>query len=171
MTSQFTRNGGLREQTLDAYNRSCMCPRGVDERLNFYLTYLEDVVPSGVTVDHVPVELDNGGRVSVRNPPREEILLTMSGKIFMFGLVSMEYNPRTLEKTTGDEAFTQWLNGDYIPDGENWRFFTCQSMILFFNSHHDDDWECVSDFDPIDHVDQVAAFLQREADSVMSNKN
>lgn len=60
MTSLFARYGcRLRQQTLDAYEKSRGSPRSVNERLNFYLLYLEDLVPERITVNHVPVDLDN----------------------------------------------------------------------------------------------------------------
>ena len=171
MTSRFAQYRRLSQQTLDAYHSYGALPRSVQDRLDFYLLFLQDVAPAGVTVEHVPVDIsDNEGRVSAEPSAREQILLTISGTqmIFMSGLVSMEYN-RALERTAADEAYTQWLYGDFVPDGYNWRFFTCQTMILFYHSHRSDRWDSVGDFNPFLHADQVATFLQQEYDRAMTH--
>ncbi|KAL9129720.1 MAG: hypothetical protein Q9175_007218 [Cornicularia normoerica] len=167
MTSLFARNRGLDRQTLEAYQRAIRNPLSVNDTLDFYCTYLQDVAPEGLIVHHIPVDLDNEGRVFVRNPPREEIqLCTSHGMVFMSGLVSLEFSPRTLERTAGDEAYTKWLHGEFIPDGNNWRFFTCQARIKFFNNYNIDEWDSVGTYHPIQYAEEVAAFLQEEFDKL-----
>lgn len=163
MTSVFAQNGGLSEQTFEAYNLCKTVPRVVRRMLDFYYVYLKDVAPLGLIIEHVPVEPDDQGRLPDRDPEREEIrLYTNSGKVFVSGLVSKEYDPRNLERPAGDEAYTHWLQGDFTPDGDNWRFFTGMTKIRFFSSRGTDGWVVGNEFHPIDQADEVAAFLQQE---------
>lgn len=144
---------------LEAYNRLNISPQSVTDRVDFYCIYLRDVAPLGLTIEHIPVISDD----EERSPAREEILLTTnSGKIFMFGLVSLEINPTNVERTAGHEAYTNWLNGEFTPGENNWRFFTAQSKIRFFSSHLCDEWEARGEFHPIQHAEEVAAFLEQE---------
>lgn len=167
MTSPFARNQQLSQQTLAAFRQSPRIASDVTERLGFYCAYLEDVAPYGLTVQHVPVELDNEEQDSTRENRREEIqLLTESGMIFMSGIVSMEYHSSTFERVAGDEAYTKWLEGEFTPDGNNWRFFTGHTKLRFFNSYRGGEWESAGEFLPIQQAEEVAAFLQQEFDKL-----
>lgn len=131
----------------------------LDDKLTFYLNYLKDVVPYGVTVQHVPSDQPSG--------KREEIhLLTPSGKIFMSGLVGKDRNPTWVEEVAASEAYTLWLEGEFIPDGETWRFFTGLERLRFFNSDERDSWKMESCEAPMDKPDRVAEFLQQQYDSL-----
>ena len=168
MTSLFARNRRLGRQTLEAYHR-LNTSQNVNNRLDFFMNYLQDVAPSGLIIEHVPVEPDERGRPTVRDPAREEIQLsTLAGDLFMSGLVSLEYNPRDLERTAGDEAYTKWLHSEFTADGDNWRFFTGQSTIKFFDSQKDE-WYVAGEFHPIEEAEEVAAFLQEEFDKLYLN--
>lgn len=166
MTSAFAQNGSLRQGTLNAYTHSNTAPRTVNKRLQFYYHYLQDVAPTGLTVQHVPVPRDEHGHLPARSPVREEIqLLTASGFHFMTGLVSVESDPEALERTAGDEAYTNWLGGYFAPEGGRWRFFTGHSLIAFFSTEGDT-WALAAEFDPVEQADEVAAFLQEEFDEL-----
>lgn len=166
MSSFFSRNGGLSEQTREAYNRCGDSHPNVGERLVFYITYLHDVAPWGLTIhhipaDHIPESESRNGNVSTT---REEIqLLLPSGRIFMSGLLSLERSAAYLETVAGDEAYTKWLDGYFVPDNQNWRFFTCLANMRIFNSNHrGDEWDLVGSFHPISHAQEVATLLQQE---------
>ena len=167
LTSYLAQNDRLREQTIEAYYRSESAPRDLKSKLDFYIAYLEDVVPTGLTVFHFPVGVDERGQPIVRNPEREEIQIqTHLKQIFMSGLVSLEHNTRKLEETACDEGYTKWGNGDFTRDWNNWRFFTCHTRIQFF-SGKDDDWEESGDFDPIEDAKKVTEYLQQELEKPM----
>ena len=83
----------------------------------------------------------------------------------MSGLVCTQTRTDNVELVAADEAYTRWRDGDFVPDGQNWRFFTGQVEIRFFNSRsRGEEWEMVDNFNPITHVAYVAAYLQREYD-------
>lgn len=82
----------------------------------------------------------------------------------MSGLVSMDRTVTTLENIAGDEAYTKWYDGHFVSDRDNWRFFTGNTSLRFFKSHHGDEWDIKGTFNPMSHVQQVAEFLQREFD-------
>ncbi len=145
MTSAFARNGQLSPLTLEAYVRYSRDTGTLNERLGFYVLYLSDVAPSTLTVEQVPTEEE----LSDRNPPREELqLYTGPRTVFISGLVSAKRHYEPLERAAGDGAYTAWLYGDYVAERDNWRFFTGQFRIEFFNSRASDEWEMAGDFDP-----------------------
>ena len=159
MTSYLAQYGRLRERTLEAYSEYGHYPRHVNERLDFYLLYLQDVVPYGITVHHFPCDVDPSS--STRYPKREEIrLLTWSGRIFMTGLVSVEPTALHCEQVAGDEAYTRSLSGDFVD--HHWRFFTALVQLRFCDGVGDEGWERVEEFRPIDHAWVVAEYLQHE---------
>lgn len=81
----------------------------------------------------------------------------------MSGLVSMEINATQIERVAADEAYTKWLDGDFVD--EKWRFFTgIKHIRLFESSPHGDEWDLVENFDPIESAQEVAEFLQQEYD-------
>ncbi|KAL9135741.1 MAG: hypothetical protein Q9175_003065 [Cornicularia normoerica] len=163
MTSEFARNQGLSQRTREAYERS-RGSNNVEDRLHFYLTYLEDLVPFGLTVHHVPTQRGDDPRPS---NAREEIqLLTFPGMIFMSGLVSMESAASLIETVAASEAYTKWLDGDFVPDYDNWRFFTGLATIRFFKSHDGDEWELEREFHPILHAAEMADTLDQEFDKL-----
>ena len=165
MTSLFVRNNGLSRDTLGAYTAYCIDPGAEDDRLHFYYRYLVEVVPYGVTVHHIPADRSRCGLHNT-NTREEIVLLTPSGGIFMSGLVSNEKQYVHIEQVAGSEAYTKWLNGDFVPDDYNWRFFIGVGRIGFYNSRNLDEWYCVNHSNPIDDVDSVAAHLQLEFDKL-----
>lgn len=167
MTSIYAQRRTLSVQTRESFRRSRSEDARIDERLHFYLSYLREVVPAGITVHHIPA---NRGNASTQHngqltETREEIqLLTHTGRIFMSGLVSMENEYRPLETVSGYEAYTKWLDGDFARDRDNWRFFTGHNSLRFFNSYHGDKWERMATYFPAQYVQQVADYLQQEFD-------
>ena len=81
------------------------------------MNYLRDVVPYGITVQHVPSAASTNVRQEIQ-------LLTPSGQLFMSGLIGTERDHFRLEDVAASEAYTKWLDGEFAPDGQNWRFFT-----------------------------------------------
>ena len=158
MTSYFARYGALSRQTneLEYYNAH---PRSVGERLDFYMQYLQDVVPYGVTVQHIPSDIPE-------NKSEEIHLLTPSGKIFMSGLVSRDRNHNHTEDIAASEAYTMWLESEFVQDGQNWRFFTALDALRFFNSQDGDSWDMKQKCNPMDRADAVAEFLLQQYDSI-----
>ena len=158
MTSYFARHRRFSRQTQEWAHYGAY-PRSLDDRLQFYMNYLLDVVPLGVTVHHLPTGLEE-------NKSEEIHLLTPSGQIFMTGLVGRQRNHTTTEEVAGSEAYTKWLDGDFVPDGQNWRFFTGLAELRFFNSDRGNSWELKQSCHPMNYPDYVAEFLQEEYDSL-----
>ena len=157
MTSYYARTGQLSLST-HAWAGYDARPGNLNTRLNFYMSYFQDVVPSGVTVRHVPSD----GPVQ-----REEIqLLTNTGKLFMSGLISHRSDHSETEQVAADEAFTKWLDGDFVPDLQNWRFFTGLAELRLFKSHEGDSWKMTKRYRPMDYPDRVAEFLQEQYNSL-----
>ncbi|KAF6237724.1 hypothetical protein HO173_003925 [Letharia columbiana] len=175
MTSPFARNQALSQQTIEAYSRLNGSEQ-VNHRVEFYLAYLRDVAPEGLTVSHIPVEGDRSHGAVMR----EEIRLIMSsGILFMSGQVSLDPRPNELETYAGDDAYTKWLNGDFtVHDFKwhsftgqditiNWRFFTGQDTTINFFSSDDSPWyKPDAQFHPIQNAEQVAAYLQQKRDGL-----
>ena len=157
MTSYFARYGRLSPQTQGLAEHGAR-PQNVYERLNFYMNYLQDVVPYGITVQHIPSDRPE-------NNSQEIHLLTPSGQIFMSGLVSRDRNHNHTEEVAGSEAYTYWLDGEFAPDGDNWRFFTGLAALRFFNSVQGDSWELQQSYHGMDYAEYVAEYLQEEYDS------
>ena len=163
MTSFFSRNHGLSEDTQEAYRRYQLS-QNVAGRLEFYLAYLRDIAPHGITIHHIAATRTGAGQAA-RNEREEIQLLTSSGKIFMSGLVSMERRADSIETVAADEAYSKCLDEEFVD--QNWRFFTGLNKIRIFNSDRSGDgWELVSDDNPIENADEVAAFLQEEYDRI-----
>ena len=157
MTSYFARHYGLSQETHEAALYGAQ-PRNVNDRLDFYLKYLKDVVPDGVRVRHIPAS-------GILNSTCEEIhLLTRSEGIFMTGLVRRDRNHHRTERVAADEAYSYYLDGEFVPDGDNWRFFTCHDSLRFFNSEERDHWNLAHCFRPMERPFEVAQFLQEEYD-------
>lgn len=160
ISSNFAELGRLYNETIEAYNLFQRYPN-TEHRKEFYEHYFLNVVPWGVHVKHIPA--DRSGLAHHDWNTREEIRLLMpSGKIFMSGLVSREYSSPGLQSVAGDEAYTHWKNEKFAEDGRNWRFFTGQGLIKFFNSYDGREWDLTDDFDPVKEADSVAAFLKEQ---------
>ena len=108
---------------------------------------------------HIPTGL-------AENKSEEIHLLTPSGKIFLSGLVGTNRNHNNLEEIATSEAYTKWLDGDFIPDGQNWRFFTGLVELRFFNSAQGNSWDLQQCYHPMLYPEYVAGFLQEQYDSL-----
>ena len=164
MTSIFEIYGGLSYSTLEAYWLYGASPRSIHDRLRFYLTYLVDVVPLGVNVEHIPAFRSSDIMLSSNlTTTREEIqLLAPSGKIFMSGLVSMEQTANLIEQVAANEAYTKWDDEEFDPNGQTWPFFTGLVRIRLYDSRDGDEWECLGTFHPIQQAGDVAAVLLQQ---------
>ena len=138
-------------------------PRDADERLQFYFYYLRDVVPHGIIVHDVIYAPAVGANASSQNLKREIQLKTVSGRIFMLGLVSNVSNHlHNIEKSAGNKAYTQWKDGKFADDNEKWRFFTGTRSLRFFGCKDGEDWQLETEHSPIGYAVEIAAYLQEE---------
>ena len=150
MTSYYAQYQQLSARTHDAFAWSEARREDLNARLTFYFIYLQDVVPYGITVHHIPRNFGQN---------REKIwLATYSSQIFMTGLIAMETNPTYCEEQAADEAYTQWVDGYFVD--RNWRFFTGLFRIRFCDGYEDAEWERVVDLDPMQNPAEVAQHLQ-----------
>ena len=78
----------------------------------------------------------------------------------MTGLVGMDINPQPIEELTADEAYSKWHDGQFIDDGDQFRFFTAISQLLFYGCIGEGEWQMLLHCHPIDDAEEVAAFLQ-----------
>lgn len=130
----------------------------MEDQLRFYYYYLRDIVPQGVTVQHCPTG---------ESQTREEIqLLTPSGGLFMSGLVSIDRSTTNLESVAGSEAYTYWLDGEYVPGDQDWRFFTAHTNLTFLRCLHrnGNEWEADWGANPMNRADEAAVYLQLQYD-------
>ena len=84
----------------------------------------------------------------------------------MSGVLSMEVQTNYLHSIAADEAYTNWLEGYCVPDDGNWRFFTLTGVLSFFKGYRHDGWAIDDYFEPMDSAQDLAAYLQREYDSL-----
>ena len=84
----------------------------------------------------------------------------------MSGLIGTERDPVRIEDVAASEAYTKWLDGEFAPDGQNWRFFTGLVELRLFKSDQGDSWDMAQSCHPMHRPDYVAAFLQEEYDSL-----
>ncbi len=174
MTSKYALFGRLSAKTIAADDSGGLISRDLDERLNFYLTYLEDVVPDGVTIRHVPNNRQHFElRLSDSSPRnrtpvrREEIQLRYEGGVFMTCVLSLDYNPTLAEEVAGNLAYMHWSDGYFVRDNHQaWRMFTALKKIRFFSSRHGREWDQIATYSPIMDAGNVALYLQREFDRV-----
>ena len=160
MTSMYVFYEGLSQQTRKAYEKYTSPSRTPDDMLDFYLHYLRDVVPFGITVNHVPANKNLEPIISQNSREEIQLVTNLSGKIFMTGLISLERHFSLLEPIAADEAYTHWLDGDFVD--RNWRFFTGIDRVRFCRGSQDAEWEIVDEFWPMSNPDQVAEYLQEE---------
>ncbi|CAD6581730.1 MAG: hypothetical protein ASARMPREDX12_000649 [Alectoria sarmentosa] len=139
MTSYYSQHE-LSQQTRGAYQRHCANPSSVAERRDFYLTYLDDVVPIEVTVHLVLSHLQP---YDLRGPnnPREEIQLRFGGKIFMTCVVGLDRNSQHAEDVAGTLAYEHWHQGHCIADSQQaWGMFTALHNLRFCTSRDGREW-------------------------------
>ena len=159
MSSYYARHHQLRPQTLHAYNRY---NNGIRDRLYFYTCYFNDVVPYGITVNHVQ-------GVSSGSMRRVLELRTHTGRLFMYGLVSMEHNTSQLTSAAADEAYEKFIGGYFARDDGAWRFFTCLTQVRLYACFDGNySWEFQGLCHPIHHVRELARWLQNQYDSLAS---
>lgn len=164
MTSEYARNGHLSRLMLDAWSQCRDSPSSVDAKLQFYFRYLYDVVPLGICVQRVPSEPNTDQHSTAH---REEIqLLTLSGRLFMSGLISRERVPTSIETVAANEAYGSWLEEDFVPGDSDWRFFTGLISLRFYKGHHGDEYDVVETLSPMLYPREVAAYLQEEFDNL-----
>ena len=166
MTSNFAQTGKFSERTSLTVFRLQASRDSTQSHVDFYCSYLRDVAPLGLTVHYIAVEPDYR---SQGDGMREEILLmTDNGKIFMSGLVSAEPFSIALERTAGNEAYTNWSKGEFTPDGNKWRFFIgTGERIRFFSSNGEGDgWVRETGHTVVMGAWDIAAFLQQEFDKI-----
>ena len=160
MTSHYALHQQVSNRTHEAYLQCGDHPRDLNDRLNFYILFLKDVVPYDITVHHVPRDRNP------RLPHREEIcLLTRSGKIFMTGLISLGTQTKYVQDQAAGEAYTRWLRRQFV-DG-NWRFFTGLMRMTFCNGFDNNEWEQVVERHPEDYAREIARYLQQEYDRLV----
>lgn len=162
MTSKFARNHEqLSEETRDAYRQYGANPSEIMDRVYFIQKYPIEVVPEGVSVLHIPRD------PAIYDVRRQEIhLMTPCGRIFMLGIVTRENRHNRSTREASDEAFARWYARYFVPDGQNWRYFTALQDIRFSKSQNNQRGECMDSFNPIVDARYVAAYLQREYDSL-----
>lgn len=163
MTSFYSDYGQLSKRTMDAYASYGAHPHSTEERRKFYVTYLEDVVPTEVIVIHIPNHLqpyDLGVR-------REEIQLKYMNKTLMTCVVSIEGNPTYVEAVAGNLSTIHWRNGFCIPDHHQaWGMCLCVREIIFYSSPDGRNWDWTWTFLPIEQVRDVVAFFRHEFERV-----
>ena len=163
MPSYYARHGALSAHTREAYRRYGASPRTLDERVSFYIDYLKDVVPSEVSVIHIPSHRNVFDLGSEGGERKEEIQLYCDGGIFITCVVSMAYHYGPTEDVTGALAYEHWRQGFFVRDRNTaWRAAVCMRGIRFFSSDHGRDWVSDGDFNPVTEARYVAEFLQEE---------
>lgn len=156
-TSYYARHRRLSEETLYAYTRY---NDNLRDRLYFYYNFFQDVVPDGVTVHYVPSMLSGNTRQGLE-------LRTHTGRIFMYGLVSMEHNTSQIARVAAEEAYTKFREGYYTRDDGAWRSFTCLTQVRMYACF---DGSGRGEFQgllhPISDVRETAVYLQNQYDSM-----
>ena len=85
----------------------------------------------------------------------------------MSGLVSVDYNPVDVESVAGSEAYTHWLDGEFVPGDQEWRFFVAHTNLTFLSCHRNDrpnEWEADGEASPMHQAYETAGYLQRQYD-------
>ncbi|CAD6592526.1 MAG: hypothetical protein ASARMPRED_006386 [Alectoria sarmentosa] len=165
MTSYYSQYE-LSQQTRGAYQRYCANPSSVAERRDFYLTYLDDVVPIEVTVHLVLSHLQP---YDLRGPnnPREEIQLRFGGKIFMTCVVGLDRNSQHAEDVAGTLAYEHWHQGHCIADSQQaWGMFTALHNLRFCTSRDGREWCREANLHPTCQVQEVVAYFRQEFERV-----
>ena len=155
---------------MDAFRNYDDDPRSLQARLNFYLTYLADVVPDEVTVLLIPEHLqcyDLNQLARERNsttPERKEIRLMCDEGIFMTGIVQQGSRAAAAEEIAAYLACTQYRQGFFARfQHQAWGIFTGLQNITFCSSRDGRDWErTTGDLHPIGHVREVVRYFERE---------
>ena len=162
MASYYSQYGRLRAQTEAAYTRCFNFPDILQYRIDFYLAYLQDVVPYQISVHVIPshrqpYELHEIGS------GRVEIDLYYGGYNFMTCVVSLDSNPYPPEEVAATLAFEHWRHGHCLPDPYvAWRMMTGLSKIRFCQSRDGRDWDRMATLHPIGDVRAVVGYFRQE---------
>ena len=166
MASPYSQYGAFHPQTMDLFRRYGENPRTTEERRNFYISYLEDVVPREVTVHPIPRH-QQFFDISTRYVQREEIQLMYEGKIFMTCVVSGDSNPNPAEEMAAHLAHHYWSQGYFVRDRHvAWRMFTGLRDLRFCSSHDGREWVRENTLDSITDVEEVVAYFRQEFERV-----
>ena len=82
----------------------------------------------------------------------------------MSGLVSVDYNTTSVETVAGSEAYTHWLDGDFVSGDQDWRFFVAHTNLTFLSCRHGTQYEWDGWVNPMNDADEAAAHLQQQYD-------
>ena len=166
MASLYTQFGRLNPNTIEAYRSYGAAPHSVAERRNFYLLYLQDVLPLNVMPVHIPNHLQIF-TLSHWRDGREEIRLMYEGRIFMTCVVSMDTHPVRPEEIAGSLAFHHWRQGYFMRDHHTaWRTITALDKIRFCSSRDGREWERTATLHPMRDVEEVVAYFWQELERV-----
>ena len=160
MTSYYAQNRGLSPATLELWRTIGERPSSVDERLRFYLSYFSDVVPYGVTVNHIPSNKGSSAYQEI------QFWRSDTSKIWMSGLVSLGQIVTDVEKMAAGDAYTNHRQGDMVKDYGIWRFFTGLEEIHMYNCERPDEHKLMGIFHPIEKAWDLATHLQRQYDNM-----
>ena len=84
----------------------------------------------------------------------------------MLGLVSTERNSDYIEHDAAGRARLKYQGGHFVDDDNAWRFFTGLDQLRFYNCYGGPDYELMGILPPVRDVREVAAYLQRQYDSL-----
>ena len=82
----------------------------------------------------------------------------------MSGLVSVDLNIANVESVAGSEAYTYWLDGEFVPGDQEWRFFIAHTNLTFLSSRHHDEWGLDWWNKPMHHAYEAAVYLLQQYD-------
>lgn len=171
MASFYENYGELSQPTQQAWRRFRQS-NSFDDRRDFYLNYLSDVVPMDVVVlrinDQRVLDIRGTGANYVR---RDEIKLFYEQRLFMTCVVSMDYDPNVPERFAGTLAQIHWRMGECVYDHlQEWGMFTALDNITFCRSVNGTDWVRRAEFHPIDRVREVVTYFRREFERVRNDE-
>ena len=140
-----------------------------ETRMSFWMKYLHDVVPEGVSPCHVPANT----QMFDLHPPdypnlrRMEVQLRCREGILMTGLVSMDYNNPYASDIASFVAFEHSRDGLVVYDTHQaWGIFTMLRHIRFSVSNNGRDYVHTLTAHPITNVRDVVRYIRREYDRV-----
>ena len=173
MTANYLRAMRLSNETMDVWSRYDVASHvgaSVEKRIEFYMSYLYDVVPDEVnphliTNDLQPYNLQ--GMLSNVASGSQEIQLWYGDKVFMTGVVSDAYDPSPVEDVACGLASSHWgQRHTHRYHDHAWAAFTGLEMIRFCSSRDGQVWTRAETFHPINDVREVVAYFQREFENI-----
>ena len=172
MSSRFEQQGQFSRSTLALWERLRNARPSTADLVEFWMWYLNDVVPSRVSVFHVENrhqawDLNGHARNRPESSMREGITLRCDEGILMTGLASTELNTFHIEEVAGTLAFMYWRDGATVPDHlQAWGMFTCLTRLRFFSSRDGREWNSVATFHPILDVRHVVRYIREEYERI-----